>query len=417
MRALRVCGTRRASLLGTCPCALVVAGGVLLWRASWPRVVRRASSGPVALGAPVGFPDALVPFPSPGAFALGFTGWLRGARGGRPRTGLIVPVAGPRRGRGAGLAPRRARSGTRDGVVPDGSPPASVFGSVRCGGWRVWTRSLTRLVSRTVRLSTGDSAAAPGLFLVDADTSPCGSEDATPESPVCVRVLAYLGRVGRAGIPAAFWCASPFPLAALSFCFAWPPPDWGCPCLGPLFALPSPLLLFLSRFSVAVFFAPPFCLAFFFFFIIHSSKEPYQCSQEGQPNIHLDTHIPGQWSVGRPVGDADMGTPCQKNSKPMNKGGITARNRPVHLPGGIVSAWGFPRAGSYQCWGPVMLQEDIGRWTCMQVVWGVRWQGVSPRQCGAGLGCSQGKKYCEKGESNQQCLWYVEGPDDRIHLH
>ena len=41
---------------------------------------------------------------------------------------------------------------------------------------------------------------------------------------VCVRVRALLGRVGRAGLPGAFWCASPFPLAALSFCFAWPPP-------------------------------------------------------------------------------------------------------------------------------------------------------------------------------------------------
>ena len=121
VRALRVCGTRRPSLLGTCPCALVVAGGVPLWRASWPRVVRRAFSGPVALGAPVGFPDAVVPFPTPGACAPGFTGRLRGARGGRPRTGLIVPAAGPRRGRGAGLAPRRTRSGPRDGVVPGGS--------------------------------------------------------------------------------------------------------------------------------------------------------------------------------------------------------------------------------------------------------------------------------------------------------
>ena len=121
VRALRVCGTRRPSLLGTCPCALVVAGGVPLWRASWPRVVRRASSGPVALGAPVGFPDAVMPFPTPGACAPGFTGRLRGARGGRPRTGLIVPAAGPRRGRGAGLAPRRTRSGPRDGVVPGGS--------------------------------------------------------------------------------------------------------------------------------------------------------------------------------------------------------------------------------------------------------------------------------------------------------
>ena len=44
-----------------------------------------------------------------------------------------------------------------------------------------------------------------------------------------VRVL--LGRVGRAGLPGALWCASPFPLAALSFCFAWPPPGWGCPPL------------------------------------------------------------------------------------------------------------------------------------------------------------------------------------------
>ena len=65
VRALRVCSTRWPLLLGTCLCALVVVGGVPLWLASWPRVVRRASSGPVALGAPVGFPDALVPFPTP----------------------------------------------------------------------------------------------------------------------------------------------------------------------------------------------------------------------------------------------------------------------------------------------------------------------------------------------------------------
>ena len=97
VRAVRVCGTRRPSLLGTCLCGLAVAGSVSPWRASWPRVVRRASSGPVALGAPVGFPVTVVPFPNPGACAPGFTGRLRGARGGRPRTGLFVPAAGPRR--------------------------------------------------------------------------------------------------------------------------------------------------------------------------------------------------------------------------------------------------------------------------------------------------------------------------------
>ena len=61
-----------------------------------PALVRSSPSGPVALGAPVDFPDAVVPFPTRGAFASGFTGRLRGARGGWPRTGLIVPATGPR---------------------------------------------------------------------------------------------------------------------------------------------------------------------------------------------------------------------------------------------------------------------------------------------------------------------------------
>ena len=37
VRAARVSGTRWPLLLGTCPCALVVAGGVPLWRVWWPR--------------------------------------------------------------------------------------------------------------------------------------------------------------------------------------------------------------------------------------------------------------------------------------------------------------------------------------------------------------------------------------------
>ena len=87
---------------------------------------------------------------------------------------------------------------------------------------------------------------------MDADTSPCGLEDATPGSRACVRVLTFFGRVGRAGLPGAFWCASPFSLAALAFCFAWPPPGWGCP-------RPGPLLLFWFFLSVSPLF-------FFFFF-------------------------------------------------------------------------------------------------------------------------------------------------------
>ena len=121
VRATRVCGTRWPLLLGTCPCALVPAGGVPLWRASWPCVVCRASSGPVSVGASVGFPDALVPYPTPGACAPGFTGWLRGARGGPPRTGLIVPAAGPQEAGALGSLRVVPVQGPRDGVVPGGS--------------------------------------------------------------------------------------------------------------------------------------------------------------------------------------------------------------------------------------------------------------------------------------------------------
>ena len=48
-----------------------------------PALVGRASSGPVPLGAPVAFPVAVVPSPTKGAVAPGFTGWLLRA-GGEP---------------------------------------------------------------------------------------------------------------------------------------------------------------------------------------------------------------------------------------------------------------------------------------------------------------------------------------------
>ena len=143
-----VCGRGGAAVLGTFSCAAVrcllcalpgfaAPGGrcglapVLvpwLWPAAClsgvlrgPALVRRASCGPVALSAPVCVPVAVVPSLDPGAVAPGFTGWLRGACGGRLRTGPFLPAAGPCRGKDAGLAPRHTRSGPRDGVVPGGS--------------------------------------------------------------------------------------------------------------------------------------------------------------------------------------------------------------------------------------------------------------------------------------------------------
>ena len=256
-----VCGCRGPAVLGTFSCAAVrcvlcalpgfrAPGGrcglapvlvLWLWPAAclfgvprYPALVRRSSSGPVALGAP------------------GFTGWLPAARGGRPRTGLFVPAAGPCRGKDAWLAPLRTCLGPHDGVVPGGSLRLRSWAACAAFFWRVWTRSLTRPVSRTVRLSTGDSAGAPGLFCVDADPAPFGSEDAMPGSCGCVRVRALLGRVGPTGLPGAFWCASLFLLAgfgALSACSA--PSGRGLPCLWLLlgfflfsffFFFPSPLL-------------------------------------------------------------------------------------------------------------------------------------------------------------------------------
>ena len=277
VRAARVCGTRWPLSLGTCSCAVVLAGGVPLWRALWPRIgvpplVRSGRSRCSSrLSRRCGA------FPHPGGlrpriyWAAARETWrpvenraLCACRWPLPKQGLRArstsyPIGAPRWG------------------CPWRVPPASVLGCVRCGGWRVWTRSLTRLVSRTARLSTGDSACAPGLFRVDADTSPCGSEDATPGSRACVRARALLGQVGLAGPPGAFWCASPFPVAALSFFFVWPSPGLGRPvCCVFFFLFPfvRPRCLRRSVFSGPgclgpwrLVRSPPFFLSGFFFFV------------------------------------------------------------------------------------------------------------------------------------------------------
>ena len=230
------CGRQRASL--ACPVAL--RGAPRLFRSGRSRCSGRLSR---RCGA----------FPHPGGLCPRlYWAAARGTR--RPAENrALCACCWPRARRGRWTRSASYPFGAPRWGCPWRVPPALVLGCVRCGGWRVWTRSLTRPVSRTVRRSTVDSAPAPGLFRVDADTASCGSEDATPGSRACVRVLALSGRVGRAGLPGAFWCASPFPFAALAFCFAWPPPGWACPRLGRFFfPLPSsarPLCLLLSLVS------------------------------------------------------------------------------------------------------------------------------------------------------------------------
>ena len=96
-----------------------------------PALVRRSSSGPVALGALVGFPVAVVLSPTPGAVAPGFTRLLRGARGGWPRT---EPFCLP-------LAPAEARALGALRVIP-ARRPAMGLSLAGISGFGLWLRAL-----------------------------------------------------------------------------------------------------------------------------------------------------------------------------------------------------------------------------------------------------------------------------------
>ena len=232
-RAVRVSGTRWRLLFCTCPCALAVAGGVPLWRASWPRVgaprLVRSSRSPCSgrLSRRVdAFPYRRL---SPPDLLGGCAGqveagrepgsWcplLAPAEAGALRSLRVVPVRGPAMG--------PALAGLSDVGLP-----------LRALGW-FWTQSLTRLVSRTVRLSARDWAGAPRLFRVDADTSDfrVGKRHARARRvSVCV-CSSWPGPTGRP--PGCVLVLFTFALAVLSFSFARPPTGWGCPLLAHLFA-------------------------------------------------------------------------------------------------------------------------------------------------------------------------------------
>ena len=230
VRAARVCGTWWPLLLSTCPCALVVACSVPLWRASWPRVgaQRLVRSGRSRCS---GRPSCRhCAFPHPGGLRPRHY-WVA-ARGTRrlaeKRAHCACRWHPPRQGRWARSA--SYPFGAPRWGCPWRVPPALVLGCVRCGVLRVWTRSLMRLVSRTARLSTGDSAGAPGLFRVDAQTAPFGSEDSTAGPCACVHVRAFLAASGGPASWARFGAPHPFlwPFLLLSSS-ARPPQGWGCP--------------------------------------------------------------------------------------------------------------------------------------------------------------------------------------------
>ena len=117
-------------------------------------------------------------------------------------------------------------------------PSASFLGCVRCGGWRVCTRSLTRPVVRTVRHSTWESVGARGCF-VWTPTPPLLSRGTPRTGPVrvCVCSLFLVGSGGLAswahfGVPhlscgrsVLLLCLDPSGLGLPFSCpFVWPPP-------------------------------------------------------------------------------------------------------------------------------------------------------------------------------------------------
>ena len=267
VRAVRVCGTRWPLVLGTCPCAVVVAGGVPHWRPLWPRVgaPRLVRSGRCRCSGRLSRRRGAFLHPG-GCRAQFYWAAARGTWRPAENQALCACRWPPPRQRRCACSASYLFGAPRWGC-PWRVPPASVLGCVRCSGLLVWTRSPTRPVSRTARLSTEDSPGEPGLFRVDADTAPFGAEDATPGSRACVHVRAFVGRVRRAGLPGAFWCASPFPVAALSFFFVRPPPGLGYPvrggCCFSFFFLVRPRCLWRSVFSgpgalgLGVLFPPP----------------------------------------------------------------------------------------------------------------------------------------------------------------
>ena len=220
VRASRVCGARWSLLLGTCPCALVVARGLPLWRALWPRVVRRASSVLVALGAPVSFADAVLSFPTPGLARPDLLGGCAGhVEAGREPGSLCLP-----------LAPVEVWTLGWHRVVPVRGPamglslagPSSVSLGLRALRWvgvcrpghsrvRFPVPSVFRRGPRLVHRGCFVWTLTPPLFWLG---------DATPRVP-CVCACGCFSCPGWAGWPARRVLVHlGFPSAVLSSCFA-----------------------------------------------------------------------------------------------------------------------------------------------------------------------------------------------------
>ena len=232
VRASWVCGTRWPLWLGTCPCAVVVAGGVPLWPASWPRVgaPHLVWSGRSLCSGRLSCRRGAFPHPGgcrPRLYWVAARGTWRLAEN---QALCACPSPLPMQGRWACSA--SYPFGAPLWGCPWRVPPASVLGCMRCGGVACvdpvtdafgfpYRPSFDWVLGRCTRAVSRGRRHLP--FRVG------GHHARVPRVCACA---CFPGRVGRAGLPGAFRCASPFPVAVRGALFVWSVPyGLGSPCL------------------------------------------------------------------------------------------------------------------------------------------------------------------------------------------
>ena len=192
-----------------------------------PALVRRASSGPVALGAAVSFPVAVVPFPNPGACAPALLAGCTGhAEAGREPVSLFLPPA-PAEARALGALRVVPARGHAMGLSLVG--PSGVSLALRALRWLACVDPVTDASGFPYRLSVdGGLGRCTVAVSFGRRHLPFGVAGRHARVSRCARVCALLAGSGgpafraRFGVPhPVLW---PFLVPSLS---ARPPSGWG----------------------------------------------------------------------------------------------------------------------------------------------------------------------------------------------
>ena len=210
VRTSRLCGTRRLSLLGTCPCAVVVAGGVPLWlalspRAGAPRLVR---SGRSQCSGRLSCRSGASLHPGgcrPRRYWAAARGTLRPA-GNRALCARHWPL--PRQGRWALSASYPFRAPQWGCLWP--VPPASVLGCVRCGGLACVDLVTDASGFPYCPSFNGESGWCTRAVWCGRRHLPCRVAGRHARVLCVCSLRALLSWVGQARLPGTSWRAQPF---------------------------------------------------------------------------------------------------------------------------------------------------------------------------------------------------------------